>query len=64
MIRCPACRSLVPVVLLWAEGDLCPRCFRKLDFEPVPVHGSPTAAEPPPLVGGTNGIIGAAPDEA
>jgi len=29
-VRCPACRSVVPAMLLWAVGDACPRCQRAL----------------------------------
>lgn len=29
-IRCPVCRFAVPVTLLWAAGDVCPRCSQPL----------------------------------
>jgi hypothetical protein len=29
-VRCPVCRSAVPVEVLWAIGDICPRCSRPL----------------------------------
>jgi hypothetical protein len=29
-VRCPACKSVVPAMLLWAVGDACPRCQRAL----------------------------------
>ena len=30
-VRCPVCRSAMPIVLLWAVGETCPRCSRPLD---------------------------------
>jgi len=30
LVRCPACRSAVPVTVLWAVGDTCPRCSEPL----------------------------------
>jgi len=29
-VRCPACRSPVPALVLWAVGDICPRCSTAL----------------------------------
>ena len=29
-LRCPVCRSVVPVTLVWALGDSCPRCSEPL----------------------------------
>ncbi len=29
-VRCPVCRSAVPVTVLWAVGDTCPRCSQPL----------------------------------
>jgi hypothetical protein len=29
-IRCPACRTTVPLAVLWAAGDVCPGCSRPL----------------------------------
>jgi hypothetical protein len=29
-VRCPTCRSAVPVTMLWATGDACPSCLRPL----------------------------------
>lgn len=26
LVRCPACRSVAPVTVVWAIGDACPRC--------------------------------------
>jgi hypothetical protein len=30
-VRCPACRSAMPIVLLWAIGETCPRCSRPVE---------------------------------
>jgi hypothetical protein len=30
-VSCPECHSIVPIDLLWAARDLCPRCFRSLE---------------------------------
>lgn len=30
LIRCPACRTAVPLAVLWAAGDVCPGCSRPL----------------------------------
>jgi hypothetical protein len=27
-VRCPACRTTVPLAVLWAAGDVCPGCSR------------------------------------
>lgn len=32
-IRCPVCRSNVPAVVVWAAGDVCPRCDTALNVE-------------------------------
>lgn len=32
-IRCPVCRSNVPAVVVWAAGDVCPRCDTALKVE-------------------------------
>lgn len=29
-LRCPICRSVVPITLVWALGDSCPRCSEPL----------------------------------
>ena len=29
-LRCPVCRSVVPITLVWALGDSCPRCSKPL----------------------------------
>ena len=29
-VRCPVCRSAVPVTVLWAVGDTCPCCSQPL----------------------------------
>jgi hypothetical protein len=29
-VRCPVCRSTVPVAVLWAVDDLCPRCSTRV----------------------------------
>ena len=29
-VRCPTCRSAVPVTMLWATGGACPSCLRSL----------------------------------
>ena len=29
-VRCPVCRSVVSVTVLWAIGDTCPRCSQPL----------------------------------
>jgi hypothetical protein len=29
-VRCPACRSVVYVTVLWAIGDICPCCSQPL----------------------------------
>ena len=29
-IRCSACRTVVPLTVVWASGDLCPGCARAL----------------------------------
>ena len=31
-IRCPICRSALPVTVLWAVGNVCPRCSQALDY--------------------------------
>ena len=30
-VRCPACRSAVPVSVLWAVGETCPRCSQPMN---------------------------------
>ena len=30
LVRCPACRSVASVTVLWAIGDTCPRCSARL----------------------------------
>ena len=30
-VRCASCHSAVPLELVWAADDLCPRCLRALD---------------------------------
>jgi hypothetical protein len=34
-VSCPECHSIVPIDLLWAARDLCPRCFRSLEHAPA-----------------------------
>lgn len=34
-IRCPVCRSVVPMAAVWATGDSCPRCLARLDTEAI-----------------------------
>ena len=43
-VRCPACRSAIPIVLVWAIGETCPRCSRPLDAASRPPR-------PPGVVG-------------
>jgi hypothetical protein len=33
-VRCSECRSAVPVSLLWAVGEICPRCSQSLNAVP------------------------------
>ena len=30
-VRCPVCKSTVPLAVLWAAGDTCPRCASRVD---------------------------------
>lgn len=45
-IRCPVCRSAVPLSVLWAVGDTCPRCNK-------PLHSARERAGPDGLLGKT-----------
>ena len=35
-LRCPVCRSVVPITLVWALGDSCPRCSEPLHAAQAP----------------------------
>jgi hypothetical protein len=43
-IRCPVCRSAVPIAAVWATGDHCPRCLEPLDTT-GPKNGEPVRPE-------------------
>ncbi len=45
-VRCSACRSPVPAVVLWAVGDICPRCDT-----PLRRAGGRTSQPPAPTRG-------------
>ena len=47
-VRCPVCRSAMPIVLLWAVGETCPRCSR-------PLHDANRRPRP-------HGVLGKAPE--
>ena len=48
--RCSGCQSWVPVLTLWAGGDVCPRCARSLHYHArrptTPLVAVPTGARP------------------
>ncbi len=50
-IRCPSCRSALPVTVLWAVGNVCPRCSRVLDYASGRPVASAKARRNPTLVG-------------
>ena len=50
-VRCPVCRSALPILLLWAVGETCPRCSRPLDVarhSPEQRDPGPAFDKPPP----------------
>jgi hypothetical protein len=46
-VRCPACRSGVPRVALWAVGDICPHCSTTLTGAGGRSSERPDVATPP-----------------
>ena len=52
--RCPVCRSAVPVEVLWAVGDTCPRCAQLL-------HAARRRPNPAGVLGRTIALLHAEP---
>jgi hypothetical protein len=48
MMPCPTCSNILPDPV----PPTCPNCGARLDPAPVPEHGRPGAAEPPPTIEG------------
>jgi len=42
-IRCPICRSSTPAVVVWATGDMCPRCGTALTLAKPCVRDGPAS---------------------
>lgn len=49
-VRCPVCRSAVPVTVLWAVGDTCPRCSQ-------PLHAARRRPSPAGVLGKTLAML-------
>ena len=54
-VRCPVCRSAVPLNVLWAVGETCPRCSQ-------PLHAARRKPGPDGLLGKTIALPRADPD--
>lgn len=52
-VRCSACRSPVPALVLWAVGDICPRCDTSLRRA-----GGRTSEPPAPASGIAGPVVG------
>jgi hypothetical protein len=46
-VRCPDCRSVVPAMLSWAIGGVCPRCHSALGVGGRRVTEAGSAGRPP-----------------
>jgi predicted amidophosphoribosyltransferase len=42
-IRCSSCRAVLPLAVIWASGDICPRCAADLsrDARAAPPQSTP-----------------------
>jgi hypothetical protein len=45
-IRCPVCRSSMPAAVVWAAGDVCPRCGSAMRVERPRTSGLPAPSSP------------------